>query len=311
MANTILLVKEFDPAHISYGEVKTLTTGAKSAYISYDGHPLLLQLPWMNIPFAINEEGYKGAALTKYDLQVSFRGRQTDPRLQLLYQKLGQLEAQLVRDGVANSLSWFKKKGATDEYVEDKLSRIIKHSKDKSTGEVDDKYDPTLRVKLPYNFETQTFTFPAYDLEGNDLKFGDIKANVRGGRARLIVQFTGVWFSGNGGFGVSWKVYQGQFDPRANAPKGLQFRKDEDDDAPAAAAHDAEADADLADDAAVEEDAVETVETVETVEETTEEDDEDAEAERLAAEAALAAAAAAARKAAAAKKPVVKKPAAK
>lgn len=309
--NNILLVKEFDAKKINYSNVKETKNGGRSCFINYEGAPLILQLPWMTIPFAMNETGYEGAPLTKYVLSLSFRGLQTDARLQLLLDKLTALQDQIIGDGVDNSLTWFKKKGGSLEFVDGKFCHFVKYSKDKKTGEINDKYDPTISIKLPYDFAESKFQFASYDVDGGEIDFGTVKPNIRGGRARLIVQVTGLWFT-SVGFGFSTKCIQGQFDIRPSGiPKGIQFRKEDDDadDKPAPLSHENDeelddiaadgVDADVPSPAAAKAKtepvvaaAVETVEEAEAEdeEEAVEEEEDDEEAERKAAEAALAAA---------------------
>ena len=244
MATNVILIKEFDAAKISYGTLKTQQTGTRSAFVNYDGAPLILQLPLMSVPFPINDTGFDGAPTKKFEVSLSFRGIDTDPRIKAVYDKLEELEEKLVADGVVNSLAWLKKKNATEEWVAEQFTPIIKREKDKETGEVvaEPKYPPMFKVKLPYDFATSTWSFPAYDLKGNEIDFATVKPNIKAGaRARLLIQLTGLWFSAKG-FGASWKVYQGQFEPVIRANAGLQFRPDEEDDEDVApASHEDEA----------------------------------------------------------------------
>ena len=227
-SNDVLLVKEIDPSNIDYSTLKDTKNGSKACFINYKNKPFFIQLPQMVVPFAINETGYDGAALTKYVLPLAFRGLSTDPRLQLLKEKLQGIEEQVITDGVNNSLTWFKKK-SSHEFVEGKFCRFIKYPKDKATGEITDKYDPHIQIKLPYDFNDGQFKFTAYDGSGNEIDFATIKGTIRGAKVRLIIQVTGLWFT-KVGFGLTTRAVQGQFELASSVVKGLKFRKDSDDE---------------------------------------------------------------------------------
>jgi hypothetical protein len=104
---------------------------------------------------------------------------------------------------------------------------IVKHDKDKITGEYANKYPPTLKAKIPYNSLENKFDFDCYDMDNNETNFHDILANLKGGKAQFIIQLSGIWFSA-GMFGCSWKIVSAKFQ-QLNTSK-LTFVVDSDDE---------------------------------------------------------------------------------
>jgi hypothetical protein len=104
---------------------------------------------------------------------------------------------------------------------------IVKHDKDKLTGEYANKYPPTFKAKIPYNSFENKFEFDCYDMENNETNFNDILLNLKGGKAQFIIQLSGIWFSA-GMFGCSWKIVSAKFQ-QINTSK-LTFVQDSDDD---------------------------------------------------------------------------------
>jgi hypothetical protein len=87
---------------------------------------------------------------------------------------------------------------------------IVKHDKDKVTGEYANKYPPTFKAKIPYNSSENKFDFDCYDMDNNEINFNDILSNLKGGKAQFIIQLSGIWFSA-GIFGCSWKIVSSKF----------------------------------------------------------------------------------------------------
>jgi len=231
----VLLAKNFDVENLKYSELKVMKSGAKSVYINYKGNKVNLQTPILNIPYGVNDnmqfikkdENRKDEE-RKYDVTVSFKGMDENPKIKQFHDKMKELENKIIDDAFANRLVWFKNNyGGNKEVVSNMFTPIVKHDKDKLTGEYANKYPPTFKAKIPYNSLENKFEFDCYDMDNNETNFNDILANLKGGRAQFIIQLSGIWFSA-GMFGCSWKIVSAKFQ-QINTSK-ITFVADSDDD---------------------------------------------------------------------------------
>jgi len=221
--SVVILAKSVDVSKIRYTEIKTLMSGAKSMYINYGTGKLRIQTPIMSLPYGLGE-GYdeKQAAKSgkeiikplsekKYDLTLSFRGIDENPKIEAFHNKLKEIEQKIIDDAFENRLEWFKDDyDGNKNFVAKLFNPIIKIDKDSKTGKVVGKYPPTLKVKLPFDGKNGRFIFDSYDLEGNEIIFEDIMHKLKSGKAQLIIELSGMWFAG-GKYGCTWKVISGKF----------------------------------------------------------------------------------------------------
>jgi hypothetical protein len=213
---SVLLPKQIDVSKIKYSELKTLKSGAKSIYVNHCGSKLFVQTPVMSLPYGVNDNSKfadvdKKVDEKKFDLTLSFGGMDTNAKLETFFNKLKELEEKVISDAYENRMAWFKNNyGNNKEILASMFTPIIKHDKDKQTGNIANKYPPTLKVKIPYNAKEDKFEFDAYDMDNNEVNFSTILENLKGGKAQLIIQLNGIWFAG-GMFGLSWKIVSGKF----------------------------------------------------------------------------------------------------
>jgi hypothetical protein len=212
-----------------------MKSGAKSVYVNYSGSKINIQTPVMNIPYGVNDnqkfikdDPKRKDEPPKYDITVSFKGIDENPKVKVFHDKMKELEEKIIDDAFANRLAWFKNNyGGNKDTVSNMFSNIIKHDKDKETGEVVNKYPPTFKAKIPYNPLESKFEFDSYDMDNKEVDFTEYVSNLKGGRAQFIIQLNGIWFSA-GMFGCSWKIVSGKFQ-QSNASKPT-FIPDSDDD---------------------------------------------------------------------------------
>jgi hypothetical protein len=237
---SVLLSKQVDVKKIKYSEVKVLQSGAKSVYMFHDGGKLMVQTPVLNLPYGINDSStfnakFKKDAKTKkedvdeakkFDITVSFKGMQENPKIKAFHDKLREMEEKIVDDAFTNRQLWFKNNYNNNrDVVLSMFTPMVKMDKDKETGEVVNKYPPTFKVKIPYDAKEDKFGFDAYDMDNNEIDFASIVNNLKSGKAQLIIQLTGIWISG-GMFGCSWKVVSAKFQ-QSNISK-VAFLQDSD-----------------------------------------------------------------------------------
>lgn len=217
-----ILPKNINITNFKYSEVKTLTSGAKSVYINYATGKLRIQTPVMYIPYGVNEGGFedknakqdpkKGEKKEKkYDLTLSFKGHDENPKIESFLTKLKEIESKVIDDAFENRQPWFKDDFDGQKIIVTKMfSPIIKVDKDKNTGKVLGKYPPTIRFKLPYDNENDRFSFNSYNMNGEVIDLNDILTKLKGGKAQLIVELNSIWFAA-GKFGCTWKLITGKF----------------------------------------------------------------------------------------------------
>jgi len=214
----VLLAKNFDVDKLKYSELKIMKSGAKSVYINYNGNKVNLQTPILNIPYGVNDnmqfikkDDARKDEERKYDITVSFKGMDENPKIKQFHDKMVELEQKIIDDAFTNRLAWFKNNcSGNKDFVSAMFTPIVKHDKDKVTGEVANKYPPTFKAKIPYNSSENKFEFDCYDMDNNEINFNDILTNLKGGKAQFIIQLSGIWFSA-GIFGCSWKIVSSKF----------------------------------------------------------------------------------------------------
>lgn len=153
MTETILMPKHFKEEKIAYVGPKVNKYKAKSVYINYNGkNPLIFKTPTMNCPFGVSTYTTEGTdSYTKYTLDCSFKGMDSNPELKSFYNALTTLDTMLVNDACKNSLAWFTKKKMSHEVALNFYQPNIRYSTDKD-GEVLTQYAPRFKVKIPVRY---------------------------------------------------------------------------------------------------------------------------------------------------------------
>jgi hypothetical protein len=226
-----ILPKTVDVSKLRYSEVRTLASGSKSIYINYGTQKLRIQTPVMHMPYGVGE-GYedknkapelKKNSEKKYDITLSFKGSEENPKIQTFLDKMREIEKEIIDKAFENREPWFKDDFEGNKtFVARLFSPMIKIDKDPKTGKVVGKYPPTLRVKLPYDGINDKFNFDSFDMDNNDINFTDIIAKLKGGKTQLIIELTSIWMAG-GKYGCTWKVISGKFQlPQNNKMSFIQ-----------------------------------------------------------------------------------------
>lgn len=270
----VILPKNIQANKLEFSAPKALTNGSRTVYINYQGEKLTVQTPLMHLPYGIGDWNNKDAKTTdgpnlkKYDLHASFRGMDTNPAMKVLLEKMQEIEAKIKDDCFKNRLTWLR-----DDYdgikpaVDRLFTPIVKYDKDKETGKVVGKYPPTMKLKLPYDNNTNTFTFDCTDMDGNELDFEAISTKLKGAHGRFIIQLGGMWFAG-GKYGCTWKVVKARF--QMSSKQDVDFVADSDDEG-VVVGHQSDED--------VEEDAIANSSVTKKLQNTTVEEDDDEEEE--------------------------------
>jgi hypothetical protein len=213
---TVILPKNIQANKLEFSAPKMLSNGSRTVYINYLGEKLTVQTPLMSLPYGIGDYNSKDAKpgetnIKKYDIHVSFRGMDENPAMRVMLERMQEIEAKIKDDCFKNRLTWLR-----DDYdgikpaVDRLFTPIVKYDKDKETGKVVGKYPPTMKLKLPFDNNTNSFTFECTDMDGAELDFESIMSKLKGAKARLIIQLGGMWFAG-GKYGCTWKIVKARF----------------------------------------------------------------------------------------------------
>jgi hypothetical protein len=234
MSDMALYAQEVDFNKIKYAEVRVNPkTQAKSVGVFYGNGRLNLQFPLMNIAYngvSKQENKDKAGNVTgyRYEMSLSFKGKEENTRLQALHTFLEKLQNKFKKDGFDNRITWFK--DAFDDepkFVAKLFHPMIVQSKDKDTGKPDGKWPDTFKIKLPYDEDKEVFTFEAHDTNKNELTFTEVWDKLKGGKATPVLQLTSLWFAG-GKFGATWRLLMSKF--QLSNRGAVKYRDEDDDD---------------------------------------------------------------------------------
>jgi hypothetical protein len=227
--DSIILPTNLEVSNVTYSAPRTLDNGGRAIYMSLNRSPIVLQTPEMVAPYGVSNWNDDGKGPDKYSLDLSFKGKEGRENLATFFDKMAALDKKLVQDGVDNSMTWLKKKYNSADVVEALYTPMVKHAKDKTTGEITDKYPPTFKLKLP--FINGNFQCEVYDTKRNTVNLKELidSGSLKGAKVTAIIQCLGIWVAG-GKYGCSWKVLQMRVSPPQTI-KGYAFKELEDDKA--------------------------------------------------------------------------------
>tara|TARA_B100001758_G_C18219329_1_gene509375 strand:+ start:25 stop:837 length:813 start_codon:yes stop_codon:yes gene_type:complete len=222
---------EIEVNDIKFQDPKTLDNGGKMVFISYNGAPLRIQTPKMSLPWSMNIDEYEGSA-PKHYINLTLKDLENNPEIGELKKFLEDFDEHLIDAAIdpSHSMSWFKKKKMEKEVAKALYTSQLLYSKDKETGDIDTKWPPRMKAKLPR--KNEEYMCDLYDSKKKLIDKAEYKDYLtRGTEVKLILENAGIWLSGKG-FGSSWKIKQGRVTSQAMA-QGYSFRDssdDEDDD---------------------------------------------------------------------------------
>lgn len=198
----IVLPANFDVKKLSISPIKALPSGAKQAYVSYDGERLVMQTAAaMTAPFGLNTADKFGPP--QYSLDISFRGADQRPEVKQFMEAMKSLDNYLLSEAAKNSRAWFRQE-MTKEILAFQQTPTVKYSKDKEGAILD--YPPNMKLKL--RKQDDEFMTKFYDLKGTPYKGVPVQdLLVKGVQVTAIIECTGVWFAG-GKFGLTWNAKQ-------------------------------------------------------------------------------------------------------
>ena len=197
-----VLPAQFDASAISFGELKTLQSGAKAVNLNYEGRPLVMQVSNLDVPYGLNTEDKYGP--TKYSVNLSLREYESNPKTKAVFEALQSLDDRVTSECVEKN--WLRKPGMTQQILKQmKLFKpTVKFSEDEHGNRKP--YPPTVKVAL--RKKNDKFETVFYDQEKKEIKDVAIEdLIVKRMTVTALIECTGVWIS-SVGCGLSWKVKQ-------------------------------------------------------------------------------------------------------
>ena len=220
MSAKIVQPKNLDISEITFDAVKKTQMGGNIVYFKHEGSPrLVLQTPVLHAPFGLSTYTDDKTGVTKYSLDVSFRGMDEDPKVQQFFEKMQALDAYTMETAVSNSKEWFGKK-QSKEVIENFYRPLVKPSKDPT------KYAPTMKMKIQTK-RNGDIDLTAFDSEQNELNITD--ALSPGCKVKAIIEASSVWFVNKTMFGITWKLVQLQVMP-SDKISGFSFQEDDEEE---------------------------------------------------------------------------------
>ena len=218
-----VLPSQFDASKLSFGEIKSLPSGAKAVSMNYAGGPLILQLSNVDLPYGLNADDKFGPI--KYSVNLSLNGYDSKPKMKEIFDMLEAIDDRVTTECVEKN--WLRKPGMTQQILKQmKLYKpTVKFSEDANTG-ARKPYPPTVKVSLRQrNGKFETTFYDSDKKEIRDVPIEDLI--VKRMTVSALVECTGVWVS-SVGCGLSWKLTQMKVVSRPDGLRGYGFQ-DEDD----------------------------------------------------------------------------------
>ena len=135
--NSVIVPSQVDVSKLKYSEPKQLENQSKTVYVNYDGDKLTIQTPLVNIPYNINDFNDENTKYKKFDINFSFAGMDSNPKVKQFFDKMVEIEEKIKSDAFKNRQLWLRDDYDGIKKVVDKLFfPIIKYDKDKETGKV-------------------------------------------------------------------------------------------------------------------------------------------------------------------------------
>jgi hypothetical protein len=214
MADTIMTPAEFRPDATGFGQTKLNASGAKSirAYKADNRDPITIEMEATRAPFGIQQWTDNG----KHSIMVEV-AKDSE-----LYKKMMQFDEVICRFAHENQADWFKKgKNMSMETLAELQTPIIQHYVDRTTGERSDKYEPSMKLNIPFDMNGNCLC-EFYSADQQQIKMEDLVNGAKGARVTCIIQCQGIWVSSK--FGCTWRVAQMMVEPMRKDIKGFAFK---------------------------------------------------------------------------------------
>ena len=208
--SSIVFANTFDAKNISVSTPKVLDSGAKQAYVNYNGGKLVIQSPSnITLPYGVSasDKSKFGGIGIDYAIDISLKDGDVDGSAMYDYtQMLKAFDDRILEEAYTNRMAWFRA-NHSKETIRAFYKPSIKVSLD-AQGNAKP-YPPTHKVKLQKNKES-AFVAKFFDSRGKQIKSDTPIEEIIPKRSQvtILVECGTVWFAAGSTFGVTWKVSQ-------------------------------------------------------------------------------------------------------
>lgn len=222
----ITKLSELNTTELTFSDLNKMSSGAQFGNIQKNGRMCLLQLPKIT-GFGADkfEDQEKGDQKFTMSVQFTKEDIESNPTVKSAFENLQELRTRVKTNAKENSQDYFKKKKASDDYVDASFSNFLKESKDKTSEEPDGRYY-TIKLKLkPSKKEERKFDFGAFDSNKQkmDLTLDNITEKIKKWSKVKCTITPNIWIIG-GKFGVTWNLHQMQYwEPEGGIPDKNEF----------------------------------------------------------------------------------------
>ena len=222
----ITKLSELDTTELTFSDLNKMSSGAQFGNIQKNGRMCLLQLPKIT-GFGADKYEDQDKGEQKFTMSVQFTKEdiENNESVKQAFEKLQDIRSKVKENAKNNSQEYFKKKKASDDYVDASFSDFIKESKDKNTEEPDGRYY-TLKLKLKQSKKEEgKFDFGAFDStkQKMELTTENITDKIKKWSKVKCTITPNIWVIG-GKFGVTWNLHQMQYwEPEGGIPDKNEF----------------------------------------------------------------------------------------
>lgn len=182
-------------------------------YISgADNGRVILQTPTMSLPFGITPYDVNGE-IQSYSVELSFRGIDSDPKLQDFLEKLRELDELLIDTATENSEAWFGKKQSR-EMVAEFYRRLV--------NDRNPEYPPFVKMKVGVGMNGE----PSAQFYDEKRERVGIDYLTKGSSLKVICEISSIWFV-NKTFGASFRISQAAVVSKPNRLQEYAFMDEE------------------------------------------------------------------------------------
>lgn len=210
---TVCNILDINVNDISFSTPKTMDNGGKMINVYYKKAPFVFKTPAMTAPYGISD--WK---MQKFSIDLSLSSE-----MEAVKNKFEEIERVFINEAANSSMKWIGRK-EDPEVIEELFTSAIRYPRDKVTGDIIDKYPPTVKFQVPYRNER--FMCTAYDSSKSTLAISSDTIPKKSMIA-AVVHCSGIWVAG-GKFGCTMKIEQMKVDANKNVLDRYAFMVDED-----------------------------------------------------------------------------------
>ena len=216
---------------IEVAPLKKLDNGANVAYLNYEGKPIYITTPELDVPFD-GQWWPTDDNSGKWSLKVNLQKGPCDHLINLLQS----MDIKIKEKALENSISWFKKRNMSSDTVDTLYTPMLKEDIDPDSGEPTGKYPPSMAfkiVKRAGNVDCKVFGEDKVEFNVTD-ESSDNFVNMtdlikKGSKVKLLLRCNGLWVA-NGKFGCTWRAQQMKVTRAATFDEYAFDDSDEEDD---------------------------------------------------------------------------------